>query len=137
MKNDAYDSPDGSGEYAVCDICGVVAFLVVDHNHATGYIRGLLCDRCNKWLGDYEGASRSSGRSNYDAWCNQYYGEIEQYRVRTSEYRYKNKRTRWAYRDMRIQCAGVPMFNRPFLPPGRYGGEVKQRSMDWINQALK
>ncbi len=30
---------------------GIIFPLVVDHNHKTGQIRGLLCDRCNKVLG--------------------------------------------------------------------------------------
>jgi len=41
-----------------CKICGVdsnpdsrAGYFVIDHNHATGGIRGLLCTKCNALLG--------------------------------------------------------------------------------------
>jgi hypothetical protein len=34
-----------------CDICLQPALLVVDHNHETGKVRGLLCDQCNQAIG--------------------------------------------------------------------------------------
>lgn len=48
----------------VCAICkqpetakdmrrGKVKSLAVDHNHKTGKIRGLLCDRCNTSIGKF------------------------------------------------------------------------------------
>jgi hypothetical protein len=37
-----------------CFICREAKRLVVDHDHASNRVRGLLCDRCNLHLGLYE-----------------------------------------------------------------------------------
>lgn len=34
-----------------CGACGSTHRLVIDHCHTTGTIRGILCDNCNKALG--------------------------------------------------------------------------------------
>lgn len=34
-----------------CEVCGSSDRLVIDHNHTTGEIRGVLCSNCNTTLG--------------------------------------------------------------------------------------
>lgn len=44
-----------SGVCGICEEkCSVRSFLSVDHDHATGRIRGLLCSACNMALGGFK-----------------------------------------------------------------------------------
>lgn len=53
IEREAYEAmlADQGG---VCAICGRDEKLVIDHDHETGEIRGLLCHRCNFALGAVE-----------------------------------------------------------------------------------
>lgn len=46
----AYDSLLESQDHQ-CGICGSSRKLYVDHNHATGAVRGFLCNQCNAGIG--------------------------------------------------------------------------------------
>lgn len=34
-----------------CPICGIVRRLVIDHDHRSGLVRGVICGKCNSVLG--------------------------------------------------------------------------------------
>ena len=53
LSSNKYDAMMGE-QNGLCKICGMIndgKYLCVDHDHKTGAIRGLLCDRCNLGIG--------------------------------------------------------------------------------------
>lgn len=52
----------------LCGVCGdtLAGSFVVDHDHATGEVRGLLCQSCNKLLGfAFDSVDRLQGAIRY------------------------------------------------------------------------
>jgi len=46
-------------QMSTCPIClKLVPFLVTDHDHKTGFVRGEICQLCNTWLGVLESTKR-------------------------------------------------------------------------------
>lgn len=73
-----------------CNICGplpaetLTKRLVRDHNHNTGFIRGMLCDACNNFIGMYESknpnyAKKAKKKKKYTNWLNTYYHRITEH----------------------------------------------------------
>jgi len=52
--HDMMDAQDGR-----CKICQIPDVLVIDHDHKTGAVRGLICQPCNLGLGAFKDKERS------------------------------------------------------------------------------
>lgn len=80
-----------------CNICDTVDIrLVRDHDHHTGFIRGILCEKCNSWLGVYERNRtriKQRGKRKYKTWVASFSKQIENHLQCNTGVKYKS--TRW------------------------------------------
>lgn len=92
--------PQSRTQESACLICGdTEKQLVRDHDHTTGYIRGMLCAQCNSWLGNYEARIRKgmnprkriTGKKRFRAWVSQYLNQIEAHLRRNTGVLYHRK----------------------------------------------
>lgn len=67
--NDMFDSQLGCCKTCKRHQTELSKGLVVDHCHKTGQIRGLLCDYCNRLLGNYE--NKPELFESFDIYLNQ------------------------------------------------------------------
>jgi len=82
---------------AICKVADGEATLVRDHDHETGFIRGILCDLCNSWLGVHESNIKRArlgrklrGRRRFIEWLAKYKTTIDQYlKTAHTGYRYR------------------------------------------------
>ena len=97
-----------------CDICGITVTrleaqggsleknrLVIDHDHVTGLIRGLLCDKCNGYLGDYEKLIDKTPPRYIRSWRGKYGLAIVEYLSKPQSGPYDDKSYRRYYREVR------------------------------------
>jgi hypothetical protein len=62
---------------AICgsnDAGGPGKRFTIDHNHATGEVRGLLCNNCNRALGHFQDSPRLISKALDYLYTNGYYG---------------------------------------------------------------
>ena len=83
-----------------CLICKTTdRVLVRDHCHKSGYCRGILCDRCNSWIGILENTPSvldtltvDNCTDSYKLWIVQYHGEIIKHLNRKTTFPFTKKR---------------------------------------------
>jgi hypothetical protein len=68
-----------------CEICGSFSTkLCMDHDHRTKWVRGVLCDRCNRLLGLFERALRRLRAFKFYSAITAYFSRAEHERLAAS-----------------------------------------------------
>lgn len=66
LTPESYDSmvQKQNGVCAICELSDTSRHLSVDHDHATGEVRGLLCQICNTAIGHFKDSQRLLARAS-------------------------------------------------------------------------
>lgn len=100
-----------------CTICGRERDLVRDHNHNTGFVRGILCDMCNRRLGAYckNMFGKKTEMKGYKSWLDKYEGRIKEFLSGTAGIQYDGFRSEVLLEKMRRK--GVQLNGTKYKEP--------------------
>src|SRR6266571_4465289 len=90
----------------LCGICAKKKRLLIDHNHTTGVIRGLLCYSCNSSLGKIEVRLGLSFEDyfSFSLWTKKLSVEVKQCIERKEEQENRLKTLKEFYRTIKVKC---------------------------------
>ena len=96
---------DQGGRCAICQLPAKRPCL--DHDHATGAVRGTLCSGCNAVLGKIENSYLRYGVQNLSAFCNGVAGYLQKHTTNITGFLYSTHKSDDEKRVLRNKRARV------------------------------
>jgi hypothetical protein len=122
-----------------CLICKTKErILVRDHCHKTGYIRGVLCDKCNSWLGIYEKHILKARKlkSKHLRWIAEYQEEITKHLSRKTPFKYSSGPSLETVMQANLNAEGMSIIVTKFAPGENDMTQAKNKKKDLIIQDM-